>query len=138
MINSAHVSSFFSTIPVNIASDQSVKNPHLNIHEGLRHRLIIRLLVNGESCFFEDGLELADGSEALALLRISLLSTSEDIVEEEDEGRRLPFSSRFNNWSDELSLCSSKKSGERLIIQIAGAPDHEDAAVLEQPLEGLH
>ena len=116
-IDFAHVQpNYFSTNTVNLVSDQSVKSPHLDIHEGLGHRLIFRLLMHGQPCLFEDGLELAGRSEALVLLYNFALPIVEDIVEDKDEGRRLISSSRFNSWSDKLRLCSSQKSGQRRIV----------------------
>ena len=103
-----------------------------------RHDLATRLAVDQESCIPEKRLKLGLAPEPLTFDHRTVVVLLGEVVEHDDERLWLPLSGGSESSRDQLGLCLAKELDQGVIAQIADDPDHEDAAVLEPPVEVLY
>ena len=86
----------------------------------------------------EDLLQLLLSPDLLALVHERHFSCAQHVVEQVNEGLWLRVPADAFVGLDELRLGSLEEAHQLRPNQVASAPHHEDAAVLEPPLEALH
>ena len=96
------------------------------------------LAVDQESCLLEKLLKLGLAPEPLTFDHRTVIVLLGEVVEHDDERLWLLLSGGSESPRDQLGLCLAKELDQGVIAQIADDPDHEDAAVLEAPVEVLH
>ena len=116
----------------------SIEGPSDHVTVVSRHFLAASLAVDQESGLFEERLELGLGSEPLTLDFGTVSVNFGDIVEEKDEGFRLLLSRGPESPWHQLGLGFAQKVDNGVVTEIAGDPNHENAAIIELPVEVLH
>ena len=116
----------------------SIERPHADVAVIARHLLLLGPLECEEAGLDEDGIQLVNGPDLLAFVRVRRLVLVPDILEQEDEGLWLCVSCYLASNLEQLSLGLPQEDDEFSLFQVPGTPDHVDGGIRKGPLEVLH
>lgn len=100
--------------------------------------LPVRSLEGQQPSLSKDGLECCHSPDPLALYHLLFFPYSEHVVEHDQERSRQSLSGPSRVFLNQVGLRLLEKSDQVFVWKVTTTPDHEDATILELPLEVLH